>query len=117
MTPMEIAVQRIKQAGGKLVKGKWNVPGDLYLSGLGLTQLPPMGVVGGNFFCHYNQLTSLAGAPKKVGGSFSCYSNLLTSLEGAPEKVGGSFWCYNNQLPEGTTYDGWLKAAHEGELQ
>ena len=129
MTPMKIAVQRIKDAGGKLVKGKWNVPGDLYLSGLGLTQLPPMGVVGGGFYCGNNQLTSLEGAPKEVGGDFYCdgnqltslegapeevgggfycYSNQLTSLKGAPKEVGGGFWCYDNPLPRGTTYKGWL---------
>ena len=127
--PMELAVQHIKDAGGKLVKRKWNVPGDLYLSGLGLTQLPPMGVVGGDFYCSnnqltslegapekvggdfscsYNQLTSLTGAPKEVGGGFYCYSNQLTSLKGAPKEVGGDFFCDNNPLPRGTTYKGWL---------
>jgi len=158
---MELAVQRIKDAGGKLVRGKWEVEveGDLDLSYLNLTKLPPMRKVGGdfycsynqltslegapekvgenfycgnnqltslegapekvsgNFYCSYNQLTSLEGAPKEVGGDFYCSYNQLTSLEGAPEKVGRHFYCGNNQLPEGTTYDGWLKAAHEGELQ
>jgi len=53
---------------------------------------------GGSFFCHYNQLTSLEGAPSHVGGGFDCYSNQLTSLEGAPSHVGGNFSCSGNKL-------------------
>jgi len=76
------------------------------------------GVVGGDFYCEQNQLTSLKGAPLKVGGdfdcsdndltsldgapqdvfSFNCNDNLLTSLVGAPHKVDGNFYCENNQL-------------------
>ena len=54
--------------------------------------------VGGNFYCGYNNLTSLEGASEKVGGYFYCAWNKLTSLKGAPEKVGGDFNCYNNEL-------------------
>jgi hypothetical protein len=54
------------------------------------------GKVSGIFFCSYNQLTSLEGAPQEVEGSFSCVSNKLTSLEGAPRRVGGDFSCSNN---------------------
>ena len=65
----------------------------------GLTKFPPNFVaVTGNFYCRYNQLTSLEGAPQKVGGSFYCRDNQLTSLEGAPQTVGGSFSCSYNQL-------------------
>ena len=98
MTPMELALQRIKAAGGKLVDGKWEVPGNLDLSCLGLTKLPPLRKVGGDFHCGGNKLTSLEGAPEKVGEDFDCSSNHLTSLEGAPQKVGGHFFCYSNQL-------------------
>jgi uncharacterized protein (DUF1330 family) len=59
--------------------------------------------VGGNFWCDNNQLTTLEGAPTSVGGSFLCYSNQLTTLEGAPTSVGGDFYCDNNQL---TTLEG-----------
>jgi hypothetical protein len=59
--------------------------------------------VGGNFFCYNNQLTTLEGAPTSVGGDFSCSNQQLTTLEGAPTSVGGSFWCDNNQL---TTLEG-----------
>jgi hypothetical protein len=55
-------------------------------------------VVGGDFACNNNRLTSLQGAPETVGGSFNCYHNQLTSLRGAPETVGGDFWCNNNRL-------------------
>ena len=56
------------------------------------------GVVGEDFWCYDNLLTSLVGAPREVGGYFSCGHNRLTSLVGAPEKVGGSFECDNNRL-------------------
>jgi uncharacterized protein (DUF1330 family) len=60
--------------------------------------------VGGGFWCHDNQLTTLEGAPTSVGGSsFSCSNNQLTTLEGAPTSVGGDFLCHNNQL---TTLEG-----------
>ena len=53
--------------------------------------------VGGEFKCHYNELTTLEGSPKVVGDGFDCSYNKLTSLKGAPEKVGGYFSChYNN---------------------
>ena len=56
------------------------------------------GVVGGDFYCYRNQLTSLEGAPREVRGHFCCDNNLLTSLVGAPEKVGWGFSCRDNQL-------------------
>ena len=46
------------------------------------------GYVTGNFYCYYNNLTSLEGAPTKVGGWFKCSHNKLTSLEGMPQRVG-----------------------------
>ena len=42
------------------------------------------GKVDGWFYCSYNALKSLDGAPKEVGGSFFCDHNKLTTLEGAP---------------------------------
>jgi hypothetical protein len=59
--------------------------------------------VSADFFCIYNELTSLKGCPQIVGGNFSCHSNSLTSLKGSPKEVGGSFDCSNNQL---TSLDG-----------
>ena len=55
-------------------------------------------VVGWDFDCSNNKLTTLVGAPKEVGGHFRCYNNKLTSLEGAPQVVGGDFSCSNNKL-------------------
>ena len=60
------------------------------------------GMVGGNFDCENNALTSLEGAPPKVGGDFYCNINRLTSLEGAPLKVDGSFLCHNNPVSRDT---------------
>ena len=53
---------------------------------------------GGDFYCSYNELTSLEGAPSHVSGNFDCSLNHLTSLEGAPSCVGGGFYCSYNQL-------------------
>ncbi len=76
------------------------VTGDLDLRGMGLTELPDLSTitVGRDFYCSYNQLTSLNGAPQSVGGNFDCENNQLTSLNGAPKSVGGNFYCNNNQL-------------------
>ena len=54
--------------------------------------------VGVSFYCDFNQLTSLVGAPQKVGGFFNCGNNGLISLVGAPQKVGGDFRCAGNSL-------------------
>jgi len=104
----------------KNIDGTYSAKGDVNLFRKGLTKLPiqfkEVGSdfycsynklttlkgapqkVGGNFYCNYNQLTSLKGAPQEVGGSFDCDDNQLTSLEGAPQKVGGGFDCSYNQL-------------------
>ena len=76
------------------------VPGNINLSGRSLTKLPDLSNVdvSGAFWCHNNQLTSLAGAPQNTGRSFLCNNNQLTSLAGAPQSVGSDFSCYNNQL-------------------
>ena len=52
----------------------------------------------GYFYCSYNKLTSLKGAPREVNGSFYCSDNELTSLEGAPREVDGHFYCSYNKL-------------------
>jgi hypothetical protein len=68
------------------------------------------GHVSGYFYCYYNQLTTLVGAPTTVDGDFNCHFNQLTTLVGAPTTVGGRFDCDKNQLTtlEGapTTVDG-----------
>lgn len=52
----------------------------------------------GAFYCSYQPLTSLKGAPRRVIGNFECVRCDLTSLEGAPEYVEGSFECQKNEL-------------------
>jgi len=49
-----------------------------------------------DFYCSYNLLTSLEGAPETVGGDFYCGYNKLTSLAGVPKYVGGIFVCNDN---------------------
>ena len=76
--------------------------GDFDISGLKLTTLPALLKnlkIGGNFYCSFNKLTSLVGAPVSVGGDFNCSDNNLKSLVGAPVSVGGDFLCnYNDDL-------------------
>ena len=90
-------------------KGKWtlneetglvDIRGDFDCSNKRLTDFKGVkfGVVTGGFWCSYNSLTSLVGAPQNVGGNFWCHSNSLTSLYGAPQEVGGNFYCLNNSL-------------------
>jgi len=84
--------------------GSIDVEGDVDLSRKKLTKIPfNFGKVSGNFYCCYNQLTTLKGSPNTVGGNFYCYYNQLTTLKGASNNVGGGFYCYNNKL---TTLEG-----------
>lgn len=79
--------------------GSVDVDGEVNLSEMGLKKLPiKFGKVTGNFYCDYNKLTSLDGAPKEVGENFNCDVNQLTSLRGAPKEIGASFYCNYNQL-------------------
>jgi hypothetical protein len=80
-----------------------DVIGDVDLSFLELTSLREIPiriirVVAGNFWCSFNKLTSLEGAPEIVHGDFVCSFNNLTSLEGAPKHVGKDFSCSCNKL-------------------
>jgi len=75
-----------------------SVDGSVDLSDKNLKSIPiTFKEVTGDFYCGYNQLTSLEGCPETVGGYFSCHSNRLTSLKYCPETVGG-FSCSHNQL-------------------
>ncbi|MCK9477782.1 MAG: hypothetical protein M0R46_17855 [Candidatus Muirbacterium halophilum] len=79
--------------------GSIDVDGNVDLFNKGLKVLPlKFRKVSGDFYCSYNQLISLEGAPQSIGGDFHCRYNKLTSLEGAPQRVGGIFWCYSNNL-------------------
>jgi hypothetical protein len=79
--------------------GSINVNGRVDLHNKGLTELPlTFNKVSGDFFCRFNQLTTLKGSPRWVGGSFYCNYNQLTSLEFSPDYVGGNFYCNGNDL-------------------
>ena len=84
--------------------GTFDYDGDLDFRNLNLKSLFEIPYkfryVSGYFYCSFNELTSLKGAPEKVGGDFHCRYNKLTSLNGAPEKVGDDFSCGNNLVPE-----------------
>jgi hypothetical protein len=51
-----------------------------------------------DFYCSFNELTSLEGGPSSVTGIFNCSNNDVTSLEGAPSSVTGNFYCGHNKL-------------------
>jgi len=79
--------------------GSYSCEGDVNLCDMGLTKIPVrFKEVGGDFYCYYNKLKTLEGAPESVGGNFSCGYNNLNTLDGAPEKVGGYFSCRDNKL-------------------
>lgn len=56
------------------------------------------GTVTGQFIVIWANLLSLKGCPKIVGRDFDCSTNQLTSLEFGPESVGGNYQCVNNKL-------------------
>lgn len=79
--------------------GSIDVNGDVFLYGLGLTELPiNFNKVSGTFDCSNNKLTTLKGCPKCVGGNFSCGVNYLTDLKYSPKVIHGSFYCSGNNL-------------------
>ena len=82
-------------------KGEIDVDGSVVLTNNNFGEFPKyiqFNIVKRNFYCSYNKLTSLKGAPKKVGGDFECSFNNLTTLEGAPIEVGGRFDCSFNKI-------------------
>jgi hypothetical protein len=79
--------------------GGVDVDGNVNLGSMRLTKIPlKFGRVSGDFYCDWNELTTLEGCPHEVGGSFICADNYLTGLEGCPSRVGGDFNCIWNKL-------------------
>lgn len=76
------------------------IKGNVYLENKNLKELPDLSkvIVEGSFYCSYNPLQSLKGAPQKVGVDFNCDNCALISLQGAPAEVGGHFDCNSNYL-------------------
>jgi hypothetical protein len=65
----------------------------------GMQRLPiKFNGITGNFYCAYNELVSLEGAPDYVGHDFRCHDNHLTSLKGGPKKVKAGYYAVNNPL-------------------
>jgi len=70
--------------------GSIDVDGDVDLWSRGLSELPvKFNHVSGDFYCHYNKLTTLLGSPQSVG-NFICSGNNLTTLEFTPNSIGPS---------------------------
>ena len=77
--------------------GSIDVNGNVDLSGRGLTKLPlKFRNVTGDFYCSYNQLTTIEGAPKSVSGKFGCDNNQLVNLDFAPSCQ--SLSCFDNPI-------------------
>lgn len=82
----------------------YDVRGNFDCSNNLLTNLgdSPYWEVWGTFDCSQNNLTTLVGGPKWCEDAFYCNYNDLTDLEGAPwigsEEDGGEFCCSNNKL-------------------
>lgn len=78
-----------------------DVTGDVDLSKMKLKTLPlNFNKVTGDFYCSFNNLTSLEGCPKIIGGEFSCNDNELKSLKYGPIKIGTSYNCSKNNLTD-----------------
>lgn len=95
--PTEVQ-SRLAAANAQWTDQGWVVPGSLDISYIGLTRLPLLASVDGDFYCYYNYLTTLEGSPRYVGGNMDCATNQLTTLEGSPDKIWGTFKCNNNKL-------------------
>ena len=92
-------VDEILSRSTKNADGSIDVEGIVNFYKMNLKELPlKFNKVNGKFYCTYNQLTTLKGAPKDVTLNFYCGSNLLTTLEGGPEKVSGVFDASFNKL-------------------
>ena len=97
--------------------GLVDVQGSFDCSSRGLKSLCGIrfGTVTGDFWCSFNELITLEGAPQTVTGDFRCGHNKLTTLEGAPRKVGGSFTCDAFLLEPGQwNPTGWSKVIRTG---
>jgi hypothetical protein len=80
-------------------EGFVNVYGNVDISDKDLISIPvKFGYVSGDFYCHFNKLTSLQGSPREVGGRFSCGFTAIKTLQGAPTEIGGGFFCSSNKL-------------------
>ena len=106
---MKELTQKQKEFLDRYTKGIWklnmnsglvDIDGDFKCTSENLKDFKGIqfGEVKGGFYCSYNQLTSLAGAPRKVHGPFHCHNNLLTNLIGAPQEANEDFHCENNRL-------------------
>jgi len=99
---LEETIEKILKNAKKRADGKYDIYGDVNLYKMQLTSLLELpikfGKISGDFFCSYNHLKDLKGAPEYVSDFFDCSDNQLRDLEGSPEYVGGSFYCSFNQL-------------------
>jgi hypothetical protein len=69
-----------------------NVKGNVHLEKYGLTKIPlKFGQVNGHFYCSYNQLTDMVGAPHTIIGCCDFFCNKLTTTLGCPKIIHSDF--------------------------
>lgn len=79
--------------------GSIDVDGDVSIVNGRLTKLPlKFNKVSGDFYCSWEDLTTLEGSPKEVGGDFFCSYNKLKTLKHSPSIISGLFYCVDNPL-------------------
>jgi len=94
----EIEREYIEEHAEFQVNGDVIWEGDCDWYDKGLTEFPPNFVeVTGTFYCSYNQLTSLEGAPQTVGGDFYCSKNPLLTTIPIGIQIGGSVYISKDQ--------------------
>ena len=88
-------------------EGSIDVDGDVSIANGRLTKLPlKFNKVSGDFYCSWEDLTTLEGSPKEVGGDFFCSYNKLKSLKHSPSIISGLFYCVDNPLESLEGYNG-----------
>ena len=78
-----------------------DVSGDVFIGHKQLIEIPiQFNKVSRNFYCAYNNLTSLLGSPHIIGGYLSCSNNNLKTLKYCTNNIIGDFVCHNNPLED-----------------
>ncbi len=99
------SLDQLRGEDGAYLAGTVNVAGYVNLYGMKLERLPVrFGAVGGNFYCRWNRLTTLEGAPGTVGGNFGYGNNRLTSLRGVHQilrRIDGRMYMRGNEIVSG----------------
>jgi hypothetical protein len=70
-------------------------------------------MVNGSYYCGFNKLRSLKGAPLRIKGDFSCQGNLIDDIGELPTHVNGYLNIENNKFTSLRGIDKHVKYIHE----